>query len=193
MQQKQKTETKSRYKVQHGNNRLRWQQRNGLFLIYLLISALALALARQGANATRDTKATGCATDTRSKATTSGCNVLRRDVWTCGRVESRPEASGRGARRDMDLAEAVEAQREQRLECREEVRVITGVLAESGRARDRGGLEEGGGGGGGSGGGGVAASGWWRWRWRRRRRGMRAKHWGRLVLETSRRSQSSRQ
>ncbi|KAG6115331.1 hypothetical protein E4U14_000913 [Claviceps sp. LM454 group G7] len=62
----------------------------------------------------------------------------------------------------MDLAEAVEAQREQRLECREEVRVITGVLAESGRARDRGGLEEGGGGGGGSGGGGVAASGWWR-------------------------------
>ncbi|KAG6236258.1 hypothetical protein E4U25_003936 [Claviceps purpurea] len=113
-----------------------------------------------------------------------------RDVWTCGRVESRPKASGRGARRDMDLAEAVEAQREQRLKCREEVRVITGALAESGRARPWRRRE---GGGGGSGGGGVAASGWWRWRWRRRRRGMRAKHWGRLVLETSRRSQSSRQ
>ncbi|KAG6114610.1 hypothetical protein E4U31_002302 [Claviceps sp. LM219 group G6] len=76
----------------------------------------------------------------------------RVDVWTCGRVESRPEASGRGARRDMDLAEAVEAQREQRLECREEVRVITGVLAESGRARDRGGL---------------GRRRWWWWWWQR--------------------------
>ncbi|KAG6187257.1 hypothetical protein E4U36_008231 [Claviceps purpurea] len=58
----------------------------------------------------------------------------------------------------MDLAEAVEAQREQRLKCREEVRVITGALAESGRARPWRRRE---GGGGGSGGGGVAASGWW--------------------------------
>ncbi|KAG6217149.1 hypothetical protein E4U26_007992 [Claviceps purpurea] len=190
------TRQRSSNKDQHGSDRRRWQQRYGLFLIYLLISALALALAREGANATRETKATGCATDTRSKATTSGYNVLRTrrgdERATCGRVESRPKASGRGARRDMDLAEAVEAQREQRLKCREEVRVITGALAESGRARPWR-RREGGGGGGGSGGGGVAASGWWRWRWRRRRRGMRAKHWGRLVLETSRRSQSSRQ
>ncbi|KAG5989319.1 hypothetical protein E4U52_005667 [Claviceps spartinae] len=76
----------------------------------------------------------------------------RVDVWTCGRVESRPEASGRGARRDMDLAEAVEAQRELRLECREEGRVITGVLAESGRARDRGGLRS-------------SRRRWWWWWW----------------------------
>ncbi|KAG6155111.1 hypothetical protein E4U37_001501 [Claviceps purpurea] len=143
-------------------------------LLDLPVDKRAGAGAGAGGRECDETKATGCATDTRSKATTS----------------SRPKASGRGARRDMDLAEAVEAQREQRLKCREEVRVITGALAESGRARPWRRRE---GGGGGSGGGGVAASGWWRWRWRRRRRGMRAKHWGRLVLETSRRSQSSRQ
>ncbi|KAG6163423.1 hypothetical protein E4U51_005713 [Claviceps purpurea] len=178
-------------KDQHGSNRRRWQQRYGLFLIYLLISALALALAREGANATRRKPRDAQRTRGPKRRRLYVLRTRRGDERaTCGRVESRPKASGRGARRDMDLAEAVEAQREQRLKCREEVRVITGALAESGRARPWRRRE---GGGGGSGGGGVAASGWWRWRWRRRRRGMRAKHWGRLVLETSRRSQSSRQ